>query len=518
MKTRFALMALLAAATLAGCQKQESQQTPGGDQTPPPAGSIVAPVLTASAPNVVLTEETASQVALTLTWTAASQDIQVKYDLYANLASRDLFTNAQKITTSAPLSHSFTGETLNQLMAALNATEATDIQFGVYVTASGHDSKLSNVAKVKVTPYTKTFVFPTALYVIGTATPYQWDLSKALQMTASSQGIYTAQNLSLRTEPLANNQSIKFAFSRDGSDKRFAGQAPAGAFGDITVVETGEGYEFFPARSNYTNGQYTVTVNLNTMKLTLTRTGDLPREDLPDKLYMLGGCFTWGWTFTGTTLDKVSDNVYEAGNVQMNFNESDPNNPNGFKIFLGVDKWSPYFAMTDDSANGNVKIQYVENSDVPQFYPGKIGYASGVYKIQMNFNTNVATFTLTGDVSPTEPDVLYLHGGCFNPAWAFSNDLVLSKTSSGVYEGDITIVAAESWDGFKIWTDQNWTKSYGASAESTHDNIIIVDVNKYKEDTGAEDAQVYPVTLGYQPGTYHFTLNLKTMRLTMTAK
>ena len=185
-------------------------------------------------------------------------------------------------------------------------------------------------------------------------------------------------------------------------------------------METGEGYEFFPARADYKNGQYTITVDLNKMKFTMTRTGDLPREDLPDNLYMLGGCFTWGWNFNGTTLDKVSDNVYEASNVQMNFNESDPNNPNGFKIFLGVDQWSPYFAMTDDSTNGNVKILYVENSDVPQFYPGKIGYASGVYNIQMNFNTNVATFTLTGDAPSTEPEVLYLHGGCFAPSWSFS--------------------------------------------------------------------------------------------------
>ena len=96
--------------------------------------------------------------------------------------------------------------------------------------------------------------------------------------------------------------------------------------------------------------------------------------------------------------------------------------------------------------------------------------------------------------------------------------MVLTKTSSGIYEGDVTIIQAESWDGFKIWTDKNWTLSYGASAESTHDNIIIVEVEKYKQETGAEDAQVYPVTLGYTPGTYHLVLNLNTMRLTMTSK
>ena len=93
---------------------------------------------------------------------------------------------------------------------------------------------------------------------------------------------------------------------------------------------------------------------------------------------------------------------------------------------------------------------------------------------------------------------------------------MLSKTSDGIYEGDITIVEANSWDGFKIWTDKNWTKWYGASTDSTHDNIIIVDGKAYCDENNLEDAQIYPVTLGYAPGAYHFKLNMNTMRLTMT--
>ena len=516
MKVKFKWMALLATVTLAGCEKQE-QAPSGTDPVNPPASKeLTAPTLQASVGTITLSEATATQNVLNLNWTAATTDasVSVNYVIYANLSSRDLFTNPQQFT-AAGLSHNFTGETLNNMMGALGATTTTGIKFAVYASASGLESRISNEVTIIITPYQKAVVFPSNLYVIGTATPYLWDLNAALAIPGVN-GVYSAQDLPLRVEPVANNQSIKFAFSRDGSDPRFAGQKVGGNFGDVTIVETGEGYEFFPARHSYTNGLYDISVNLNTLKFTMTRKGDLPPEDLPSTLYMLGGCFEWAWTFTGTPLSKDSENIYKANGVNMRFGTNE--NPNGFKIFLAVDRWAPYYAMTDDSSMGNVKIRLVEDGDVPQFYPGKLGYTDGVYNITMNFSTMKADFVRTGDIPASEPSVLYLNGGCFNPTWDFSDDLVLNKTSSGVYEGDVTIIQAESWDGFKIWTDKNWTLSYGASADSTHDNIIIVDVEKYKQETGAADAQIYPVTLGYNPGTYHLVLNLNTMRLTMTSK
>ena len=513
MKIRYALLAAMAAIALFGCKKDDQHPASEGEGTP--ETGLVAPVLSADAASVVLSETSAASKALQLSWTTASGTIAVNYDLYVNLATRDLFTSPVKVEAGTALSHTFTHGELNEALTTLGATAASKIQFGVYATAPEEEAKLSNIVNVDITPYEKAFVMPTALYVIGTATPYAWDLTTALEIRPSAIGEYTATNLPLRTMPLSNNQSIKFAFSRDGSDNRFAGQKPGAAFGEVTVVETGQGYEFFPATAGYENGLYTVKVSFSSMKLTLTRTGDLPEEDLPDKLYILGNCVEWGWAFTGTTLDKSSDNIYTAKDVNMRFGTNE--NPLGFKVFLKENQWSPYFAMGADAAYGNVTIQKVEDTDVPQFYPGKLGYTDGVYDITMNFSTMVATFTRTGDIPGGDlPDVMYLHGGCFNPSWSFDDNLVLTKTSDGIYEGDITIIEANEWDGFKIWTDKNWTMWYGGSADSTHDNIIIVDGKAYCEETGAADAQIYPVTLGYTPGAYHFKLNMNTMRLTMT--
>ena len=512
MKIRFALMAVMAAVALLGCQKKDSLPEGGEDS---PGSGFAAPVLSADATSIVLSETSAASKALQLNWTAASSTVAASYDLYVNLASRDLFTSPVKVEAGTALSHTFTHGELNEALTTLGAAGETMIQFGVYATASGEESKLSNTVKITITPYEEAFVMPAAIYVIGTATPYAWDLATALEITPSAPGEYSATNLPLRTMPVSNNQSIKFAFSRDGSDNRFAGQKPGAAFGVITVVETGQGYEFFPATAGYENGLYNVSVDLNTMQLSLTRTGDLPEEDLPNSLYILGNCVEWSWTFTGTTLDKSSDGIYTAKNINMRFGTNE--NPLGFKVFLKENQWSPYFAMGSDATYENVTIQKVEDTDVPQFYPGKLGYTDGVYDISMTFNTMVASFTRLGDIPGGDlPDVMYLHGGCFNPVWSFDDNLVLTKTSSGIYEGDITIIEAESWDGFKIWTDKNWTKWYGASAASTHDNIIIVDGQAYCEETGSADAQIYPVTLGYSPGAYHFTLNMNTMRLTMS--
>lgn len=511
MKLRYAFLALIATVAIAGCKKDDTQK-PDDNGNNTNTAELTAPVLSADKATLALEEASAASAALKLDWTTAGEG--ASYKLYANLGSRDLFTTPVEVNAGTALTHTFTHGELNEILTGFGADGETEIQFGVYASATDMESVLSNVVKVKITPYEEKFQMPAAIYVIGTATPYAWDLTEALEIKPASEGVYSANDLPMRVLPLSNNQSIKFAFSRDGSDPRFAGQAPGAAFGDIVVVETGQGYEFFPATANYTNGLYDITVNFNTMKFSMQRTGDLPEDKLPDTLYMLGGCFEWSWEFTGTTLDKVSGKTYKAEGINMRFGDGS----NGFKVFLGVNQWSPYFAMADDATNGNVKIQKVEDTDIPQFYPGKIGYTDGVYDITMDFDAMIATFDRKGDIPATEPELLYLHGGCFNPAWDFSDDLTLSRTAKGIYEGDITIIEANSWDGFKIWTDKNWSFWYGMDADSTHDNIMVVDGEAYKTATGAADAQFYPVTLGYNPGTYHFNLNLNTMRLTMTAK
>ena len=521
-KTLFLAAALCALVTLS-CQKPENNTPEGGDDKNSPSGNTLeAPVLTSNKTAVTLEEAGAGEEALKLSWTSglSKGDTEpVSYTLYANTEGKDLFTDPQKFEAGKALQKAFTGEALNGLAAKLGITEEGKIVFGVYAVADKgtYESKLSNTVTVTVTMYKATLVGPEALYLVGAATPYGWDLSKALALPNDGNNVYKASDVPLRVLPQSLNAGFKLYFSREDDDKRFIGQNPASeSFGDAVIVEEGmQDTQFLPAPAGYTNGVYDIEANLNNLKVKITRKGDLPETRLPDKLYMVGGCFEWGWNATeGITLDKVSEKYYEARDIKMAFGTDE--NPLGFKVWLGPDTYSPYFAMASDAAKGNVKIQKVEDSEAPQFYPGKLGYQDGTYDIAMDFNSMVATFTLK-EAAPEFPEKLYLLGACFSSNWEYSDDFVVNSIADGVYKATgIVFNGMEDWNGFKIYSGLEWAGPwYGMDLEnSTADNIILVDGAKYIAETGVEDTQIYLGRLGFQAGKYTLTVDLKTMKLT----
>ena len=521
-KTLFLAAALCALVTLS-CQKPENNTPEGGDDKNSPSGNTLeAPVLTSNKTAVTLEEAGAGEEALKLSWTSGLSEGDtepVSYTLYANTEGKDLFTDPQKFEAGKALQKAFTGEALNGLAAKLGITEEGKIVFGVYAVADKgtYESKLSNTVTVTVTMYKATLVGPEALYLVGAATPYGWDLSKALALPNDGNNVYKASDVPLRVLPQSLNAGFKLYFSREDDDKRFIGQNPASeSFGDAVIVEEGmQDTQFLPAPAGYTNGVYDIEANLNNLKVKITRKGDLPETRLPDKLYMVGGCFEWGWNATeGTTLDKVSEKYYEARDIKMAFGTDE--NPLGFKVWLGPDTYSPYFAMASDAAKGNVKIQKVEDSEAPQFYPGKLGYQDGTYDIAMDFNSMVATFTLK-EAAPEFPEKLYLLGACFSSNWEYSDDFVVNSIADGVYKATgIVFNGMEDWNGFKIYSGLEWAGPwYGMDLEnSTADNIILVDGAKYIAETGVEDTQIYLGRLGFQAGKYTLTVDLKTMKLT----
>ena len=525
MKKTLFLAAALGALFTFSCQKPEANTPGGGDDKTPSGKTLAAPALQADKTAVTLDEASAAQEALKLTWTSGlseGDNEPVSYTLYANAEGKDLFTDPQKFEAGKALQKAFTGEQLNSLAAKLGISEEGKIVFGVYAVADKgtYESQLSNKVSVTVTLYKATFEGPDALYLVGAATPYGWDLSQALELPNDGNNVYKASEVPLRVLPQSLNAGFKLYFSRggDGEDPRFIGQDPASEnFGDAIIVEEGmQDTQFLPAPAGYTNGVYDIEANLNDLKVKITRKGDLPEVQLPEKLYMVGGCFEWGWTAAEcTTLDKVSDKKYEAKGIKMAFGTNE--NPLGFKVWLGPDTYSPYFAMAADATKENVKILLVEDSDAPQFYPGKLGYESGTYDIAMDFNSMVATFTLI-ESAPAFPEKLYLLGGCFSSDWQYSDDFVLNSVSEGVYQASgIVFTGMEDWNGFKIYSGLEWAGPwYGMDLDnSTHDNIILVDGDKYLSATDKADTQVYLGLLGYtEVGKYTITADLNAMKLT----
>ena len=236
-------------------------------------------------------------------------------------------------------------------------------------------------------------------------------------------------------------------------------------------------------------------------------------DALPPKVYLIGGCLSPSWSWSDSNALTKGEGAIYTGTIEIV-------NTQGFKMYLNND-WSATWLSIDEanstSSNlivvGGEAYKAAHSVSDTQVYPSAFGYGTGSYDVTLN----LATKRLTFEASSTGPEKLYLHGGCFSPSWDFSENLVLSRTSAGIYEGDVAIQNVADWNGFKIWTDQNWTFWYGASAESSHDDIIIVDGDAYCKATGATDAQILPLQYGYAPGTYHMVLNLNTMRLTLTA-
>ena len=528
MKTKLLLTLFALTALTMSCGKTNPEGEPTPDDKDKTSFSLSAPVLEASAQSVALEYDKASDIALSLSWTSAldaADTATAEYDLYANVTSKDIFTDPYSRSLGNVLTVALTGTDLVAILRQLGAEGPTEVQFAVYAKSDKYDGKVSNKVTVNVTPYEEPLKAPAALYMVGVATRYGWDLTTALALPKdASANIYRAVDEPLTVLPVSLNAGMKFYFSRaqnEDDDPRFLGQDPASdTFGDAIIVEDGKGdFQFLPAISGYDNGLYDITVDLDNLKLTLKRKGDLPKEPLPDKLYLLGNCVEWLWEFTGPTLDKVSGSVYEMKDVNMRF--GDDANPLGFKVFLAVGKWSPYYAQADGSTLGNVGIALIEDSETPQFYPGKLGYTDGVYDIKMDFDAMKATFTRKGDIpTPSGLEKIYLLGDSVTWKWSFASAKTLDRTAPNIYNAsDINFYWGDNNDcGFKLFMQKdNWNDWYGMDPASPAGEIHIVNGGEYAAEHGG-DPQVYPGKQGFSHGTYDLELNLSTMRLTLTKK
>ena len=175
-------------------------------------------------------------------------------------------------------------------------------------------------------------------------------------------------------------------------------------------------------------------------------------DALPEKIYLIGGCLSPSWSWSNDNALIKGEGAVYTGNI-------DVVNTQGFKMYLNND-WNATWLSIDEinstASNlivvGGEAYKAAHSVGDTQVYPSAYGYAAGNYDVTLDLGAKRLTLTANN-----EPSKLYLHGGCFSPSWDFSDDLVLSRTAAGVFEGDITIQDVADWNGFKIWTDQNWT-------------------------------------------------------------
>lgn len=223
---------------------------------------------------------------------------------------------------------------------------------------------------------------PNKIYLIGGCFDPSWTWSDATALTKGVGAVYTG------TIKLVNSQGFKMYLNNDWNATWLSVDEVNSTASNLIVVG-GEAYkasqgvgdtQVYPSAFGYESNVYDVTLDLSAKTLVLER-----------RLFLVGSPFTWGWSFDGTPMKKVSENTYRAQDVSLDFS-----NPwNGFRIYTKYGVWNELYTYKDGGydASGIVLAYHDEGGDPPQIFPAQYGYVGGTYDIE--FNTSTLKLTLT---------------------------------------------------------------------------------------------------------------------------
>ena len=496
--------ALAFALPIASCSDDNTSDFPDKEWS-----ELTAPVLTVSDEEITLDVDKADQEALRFSWTAAAivtRSSSVMYDLYLNVEGEDLFKGIKREWGGeADLAISFTHKELNDLIVTTfggKSGERFVFRACVYAHTDNYliEDKTSEEVSFAATAYAAEVVKPASLWMKGGACEYGWD--KAIELPQGDEGVYTAENVVLKF----GNKGFKFYIEEDGSYP-FYGQKIGGEFGQIqtfAIANDGDS-QFYPLQYDYTSGIYTVSVDLNTMMLTLTRTGDVTEFDPESALYILGDNMENGWEMVeANALLPVGENIYENTRIYLK-----PESSFKFDFY----DWTEY--IRDEAAGDYWTLKKKGDGDGDiRFIPGDQGFSEGYYTVRVDLNT--LKVTLTGGTAPTYPETLFLFGPATEAGWNLGSFIPLTKTGNGVFQVkgvNIDVGTANPDDnkgnGFKFGiSNSDWLTEYGAKeAFDDHDGQ-----QGYRGWELAQNSnQFYPLLMGYASGTYDITVDFTTM-------
>lgn len=202
------------------------------------------------------------------------------------------------------------------------------------------------------------------LYVIGSATQAEWDLTKAIPLTKSENG-FEYSGICLITSD--GTKEFKFV-TNNTADNWNQDQFVKGATENDIVKYSGADNKW--VFTNEQSGNYKITVNLNTMRVTFTK--------LESKVYLCDGAFGGEWSKYTTEMNrKVADDVFTyTFNTGNRDNSDDGKKYLRFKIVNG--DFSDIYAPSGTSENvsltaGTFATVPVDNSTTPNPSAGNKG-------------------------------------------------------------------------------------------------------------------------------------------------
>ncbi len=291
-------------------------------------------------------------------------------------------------------------------------------------------------------------VTTTNLYLIGNATTAAWNNGAALQMTANGDGTFTWTG-TLQGKDVVEAGKTRFKFLIDGKNwspciLANPNTAQLEYFMLTSGVET-DIYEWTgsPGFDNAfvvaETAEYTIGINLNTMKMTCTK--EIPvTPPLTENLYITGEATTVGWNNTGAILmTKVSADVFTWTGELKGKDDADAGK-NRFTFLIDGKNWYPRIVSTPTPVQEHFVLTSGVETDVFKYITGgdaanggkentfKVA-KTGDYKIDINLITMKMTCT---QILPN-PNQLYLCGDATSAGWDSGKMLPMIKVGSGIF-------------------------------------------------------------------------------------
>jgi hypothetical protein len=365
------LLALITVSVFSACDKADNL---------PLYATGNAPVLTSSSATVAPAPADSNNVAVTFSWSSpsyATDSATVKYVLEMDSTGKNFAKPNSKIV-SGKLTTGLIAKELNNLLLARGYAYNVPVDMDVRLKSSygnNNDLKVSNVVKIKVTPYKNPpkITPPAALYLVGDVDG--WNNSASLDKRYYF--YKTDETTFAGVFNFTSGGGYKLIQTLGEWSTQFhmipGGTAAAGSFalGDAN-----------PAFPNPDAGSYRIVIDFQNGTFTATKT-DAARVTPPADLYIVGDLNGWN---NSASLDakykftKVNDFVFT---INVDFAAT-----GGFKLIQTLGDWSTQFHML---SGGTASAGEFEQKDANPGFSNPT--PAGSYKITVNFAT--MTYTVT---------------------------------------------------------------------------------------------------------------------------
>ena len=349
---------------------------------------------------------------------------------------------------------------------------------GVYVVTLNLETLKISVRKASDSP---------DIFLIGAAFNWGWDKDAAEQMTTEDGITYTWSGF------MWGSGDFKFLCQRDAWAPGYNRDGNASDYWTLIYNDGSAPDVQFQVPEN---GEYTVTINIETLKIKVAKKEEPPTPSYQD-IFLIGAAFDWGWNQSAAEQMTTTDGITYTWTGNM-WGERD------FKFLCQRDAWAPGYNRDANASDYWTLVYRASDSDPDvQFQVPE----NGEHTITINIQT--MKVTVQGPPKPDYPKIYPV--GCIND-WGWD----LGKIQPMDTEDGITYTIT-----VKIWADNDfkflcqndgWFPDY-VRDKNASDYFTVI--KRESADSGIEDAAFRLDTQGMESANYKITLNVQTRKLTL---